>query len=62
MAYNIKKIREKKKMTQEQLSKSSGVSRTTIIKLENNEDAEVQVGTLKALANALSVSVSELFG
>lgn len=62
MAYNIKKIREEKKMTQEQLSKSSGVSRTTIIKLENNEDAEVQVGTLKALANALSVSVSELFG
>ena len=62
MAYNIKKIREEKKMTQEQLSKSSGVSRTTIIKLENSDDAEVQVGTLKALATALSVPVSKLFG
>ena len=62
MAYNIKKIREEKKMTQEQLSKLSGVSRTTIIKLENSEDAEVQVGTLKALATALSVPVSKLFG
>lgn len=62
MAYNIKKIREKKKMTQEQLSKSSGVSRTTIIKLENSEDSEVQVGTLKALATALDVPVSKLFG
>ena len=61
MAYNIKKIREEKKMTQEQLSKSSGVSRTTIIKLENSDDAEVQVGTLKALATALSVPVSKLF-
>lgn len=62
MAYNIKKIREEKKMTQEQLSKLSGVSRTTIIKFENNEDVEAQVGTLKALAKALSVPVSKLFG
>lgn len=62
MAYNIKKLREERKMTQEQLSKSSGISRTTIIKLENNGDVETQVGTLKALAVALSVPVSKLFG
>lgn len=61
MAYNIREIREKKKMTQEELSKLSGVSRTTIIKLENNEDVETQVGTLKAIAGALEISVSQLF-
>lgn len=61
MAYNIREIREKKKMTQEELSKLSGVSRTTIIKLENNEDVETQVGTLKAIAGALEIPVSQLF-
>ena len=30
MAYRIKELREKKKLTQEQLSQKSGVSRTTI--------------------------------
>lgn len=61
MKYKIRELREKKKMTQEELSKLSGVSRGTIIKLENNEDVETQVGTLKAIAGALSVKVSKLF-
>lgn len=61
MKYKIRELREKKKMTQEELSKLSGVSRSTIIKLENSEDVETQVGTLKAIAGALSVQVSKLF-
>lgn len=61
MAYRIKEIRESKKMSQEELSVKSGVSRTTISKLENGEEVETFVGTLKALANALEVSVNKLF-
>lgn len=61
MKYKIRELREKKKLTQEELSKLSGVSRSTIIKLENNENVETQVGTLKAIAEALSVQVSKLF-
>lgn len=61
MAYRIKELREKKKLTQEQLSQKSGVSRTTIANLESNKEHEPMVGTLKALAAALDVPVSKLF-
>ena len=40
MAYRIRELREKKKLTQEQLSQMSGVSRATIVQLENNEEHE----------------------
>lgn len=61
MAYRIRELREKSELTQEQLAQASGISRMTICKLENNEESEVMVGTLKALAAALNVPVSELF-
>lgn len=62
MTYKIKELREKRKMTQTQLSEKSGVSRATIIKLENEENPEVEVGTLKSLASALGVKIQSLFG
>lgn len=34
MAYRIRELREKKKLTQEQLAQMSGVSRTTIVLLD----------------------------
>lgn len=60
MAYKIKEIRELKKMTQLELAEKSGVSRTTLSKLENNKNPEVMAGTLKAIAQALDVKVSDL--
>lgn len=60
MKYRIKEIREKKKLTQEQLAEKSGISRVTIIRLENEENVETQMGTLKAIADALSVPVTRL--
>ena len=48
-------------MTQDDLSRLSGVSRATISKLESGEEMDVKVGTLKAIANALGVGVSDLF-
>ena len=35
MGYRIKEVREEKRMTQEELSAKSGISRTTISGLEN---------------------------
>lgn len=61
MTYRIKELREQKGMTQTELAKRSGISRLTIIQLENNEEHEALVGTLKAIAHALEVPVSELF-
>ena len=61
MIYKIKKIREMNKMSQAELSKKSGVSRATIIRLESEENVETTTGTLKSLANALNTSVESLF-
>nr|DAX97435.1 MAG TPA: helix-turn-helix domain protein [Caudoviricetes sp.] len=47
-------------MTQLELAEKSGVSRTTLSKLENNKNPEVMAGTLKAIAQALGVKVSAL--
>lgn len=60
MLYKIKSFRVKLGITQEELALKSGVTRATISKLESGEEAEVKVGTLKAIAVALSCDVSDL--
>lgn len=61
MAYRIKEIREKQKMTQEQLEQKSGISRQTISAIENGRAENVMVGTLLAIANALGMTIDDLF-
>lgn len=60
MLYNIKQLRVKLGMTQQELAKQSGVTRATISRLENGEEIEVKIGTLKAIATALNCTVSAL--
>lgn len=47
--------------TQKDLSILSGVGVNTIVKLEKGDIDSVSVGTLKKVANALDVSVVDLF-
>lgn len=61
MQYRIRELREKKKMTQQELSQLSGVSRSVIIQLESQKNYETTVGTLEAIAKALNVTVKYLF-
>jgi len=61
MEYKIKEIREKRNMSQAELSRISGVSRPTIIRLESSTDVVVNSKTLEQLANALGVSIKSLF-
>jgi transcriptional regulator with XRE-family HTH domain len=61
MEYKIKEIREKRKLSQAELARLSGVSRPTIIRLENSDDVVVNSKTLEQLANALGVSIKSLF-
>lgn len=61
MGYKIRDIREQKKMSQEELSQKSGVSRTTISNLENNIDKTAMTSTLVKIANALDVTVDQIF-
>ena len=61
MAYKIKELREKRKLSQAELAELSGVSRPTIIRLENSEDVVVNSKTLEKIASALNVSIRTLF-
>lgn len=61
MRYKIKELREKRRLTQQELADLSGVSRTNIIRLEKEDDVETTIGTLKALADALNVNIKYLF-
>lgn len=53
----VKQRREEMRLTQEQLAEKSGVSRQTICNLERGKCADLLVGTLYALANALDTTV-----
>ncbi len=61
MNYKIREIREKKRISQTELAEMSGVSRQTIINLETKDNIDTTIGTLRAIADALEVSVKSLF-
>lgn len=61
MGEKIKAIRERKKITQEELSERSGISRQTISGIESGKITSVTTSTLESIAKALSVSVVVFF-
>lgn len=61
MGYKIKDLREAQKMTQEELAEKSGVSRGTIVALENDEDRTTTTKTLLKIAKGLGTTVDNLF-
>lgn len=61
MQYKIKELREKRNLSQAELARISGVSRPTIVRLENSEEVTINSKTLEKLANALNVSIRSLF-
>lgn len=61
MGYKIKEHRESRGMTQEQLSEVSGVSRGTIVALENGTVRATTTKTLLKIARALGVTVDQIF-
>lgn len=61
MGYKIKEAREELKMTQEELSAKSGVSRTTISGLENGSARATSTQTLLKIARALGKTVDQIF-
>jgi transcriptional regulator with XRE-family HTH domain len=57
----LKLLRNLRNMTQQQLSRKSGVSQAYINELENGRKANPSIGIISKLAFALGVSVKELF-
>lgn len=61
MGYKIKEAREAQRMTQEELSARSGVSRGTICALENGSAKTTTTRTLVKIAQALGTTVDAIF-
>ena len=61
MKYRIREIREEKGITQEELSRKSGVSRATLWALECGENKITTTKTLLNIADALGVEMTALF-
>lgn len=61
MGFKIKERRGEMNITQEELAKRSGVSRTTISGLENGVVTVTTTDTLSKIANALGCGVGDIF-
>lgn len=61
MGYKIKERREAIKISQEELAKKSGVSRTTISLLETGAMKYASSKTLLSIASALGTTIDNLF-
>ena len=61
LKYRLRELRKAKGMTQEELSDKSGITRTTIWKLETGDEEVSTTKTLLSLAKALECSVGDFF-
>lgn len=60
LSKNLKRLREKKGLSQDRLAKLADVANNTIIKIEQGENINPRLDTLKKIAKAFDVSVDEL--
>ncbi len=58
---NVRKIRKKKGMSQDRLSKEANLALNTIVKIETGESPNPTVETLEKIAKALNIQVGDLF-
>lgn len=61
LKFDIKAKREAKQMSQEELARVAGISRTTLSRMETNEDTVANSTTLSKIAEALDCPVASLF-
>lgn len=57
----IEEIRKEKNMTQSELSKKTGISRSYIAELESSTKVNVSFETIYKIAQALEVEISKIF-
>jgi len=60
LSKNLKKLREKKGLSQDRLAKLADIANNTIIKIEQGKNINPRLDTLKRIAKALDVSVDDL--
>ena len=60
LSKNLRRLREKKGFSQDRFAKLADTTNNTIIKIEQGENINPRLDTLKKIAKALEVSVDEL--
>jgi len=60
LAKKIRKLRNKKGLSQERLARLAGVSYNTVVKIESGESKNPTFQTMAGIAKALEVSLDEL--
>ena len=60
LAKNLRTLREQKGLSQDKLAKLADVANNTIIKIEQGENKNPTLETLKKIAKALEVSIEDL--
>lgn len=60
LAKSVKRLREKRGLSQDRLAKLADVANNTIIKIEQGENINPRLDTLKKIAKALEVGLDEL--
>jgi len=58
---NIRKLRIKKEISQDRLSKEADLALNTVVKIETGENPNPIVDTLKKIVKALGLPTAELF-
>ena len=60
LSKNLKKLQEQKGLSQDRLAKLADIANNTIIKIEQGENINPTLDTLKKLSKALDVSIEKL--
>ena len=62
LSSNIKKLRKKHHLSQEQLAQKAGITYSTLIKIESGSNKNPTLETLTKLASVFKIKIDELVG
>ncbi len=62
LSLNIKKLRKKHHLSQEQLAQKAGITYSTLIKIESGNNKNPTLETLSKFANIFKIKIDELVG
>jgi transcriptional regulator with XRE-family HTH domain len=62
LSKNIKKFRKQHKVSQEELAKKSGITYSTLIKIESGTNKNPTLETISKIASAFGISLDQLVG
>ena len=61
MVLNLKRVREEKGMTQEQLAEKANVNRSLLNQLETGKLKNTSINTLQKIADTLNCKITDFF-